>query len=223
MGRRCGMGHLRLPPAPPSSKNVTRESTKRLRAILVLKITQTHMEGILVVEPTVFGDERGFFLESYNEREFSRLGLPTHFVQDNHSGSRMGVLRGLHYQLHKPQGKLVRVLMGEVFDVAVDLRYSSPTFGHWYGLRLSSENRQMLWVPPGFGHGFLVLSDFAEISYKATELYAPAHERVLLWNDPALGIDWPLTGEPILSAKDKAGVPLAEAEVYEHVPVVATH
>ena len=181
------------------------------------------MEGLVVVEPDVFKDERGFFYESYNEREFSRLGLPTRFVQDNHSGSRKGVLRGLHYQIRQPQGKLVRVLLGEVFDVAVDLRYRSRTFGRWFGLRLSSANRQMLWVPPGFGHGFLVLSEFAEIAYKATELYAPAHERALLWNDPELGIDWPLTGEPILSAKDQNAVRLADAEVYEYVPAEATH
>lgn len=179
-----------------------------------MKISPTSLEGVLVVEPAAFEDERGFFLESYNEREFSRLGLPTHFVQDNHSGSRKGVLRGVHYQVQKPQGKLVRVLLGEVFDAVVDLRYDSLTFGRWFGLSLSSENRRMLWVPPGFGHGFLALSDFAEIAYKATEFYAPSHERTLLWNDPAIGIAWPLTGEPILSAKDKVGVPLAEAEVF---------
>jgi len=179
-----------------------------------LQLIQTSLKDVVILEPKVFGDERGFFLESYNEATFKALGLPTQFVQDNHSGSRKGVLRGLHYQLKQPQGKLVRALRGEIFDVAVDLRRDSTQFGQWFGTVLSSENRRMLWVPPGFGHGFLVLTEFAEVSYKATEFYAPAFERSLLWNDPAIGIDWPLDGEPTLSNKDKAGSLLADAETY---------
>ena len=162
----------------------------------------------------MFGDERGFFLEAYNEATFKGLGLPTRFVQDNHSGSRKGVLRGLHYQLKQPQGKLVRSLRGEIFDVAVDLRKDSAQFGRWFGVVLSAENRRMLWGPPGFGHGFLVLSEFAEVAYKATGFYAPALERSILWNDPAIGIEWPLDGEPVLSEKDRAGVLLVDAETY---------
>lgn len=179
-----------------------------------MQLIQTSLKDVVILEPKVFGDERGFFLESYNEATFKALGLPTQFVQDNHSGSRKGVLRGLHYQLKQPQGKLVRALRGEIFDVAVDLRRDSTQFGQWFGTVLSSENRRMLWVPPGFGHGFLVLTEFAEVSYKATEFYAPAFERSLLWNDPAIGIDWPLDGEPTLSNKDKAGSLLADAETY---------
>ena len=167
-----------------------------------------------MLEPEVFGDARGFFFEAYNEANFRSLGLPTRFVQDNQSGSTKGVLRGLHYQLKQPQGKLVRVLSGEIFDVAVDLRRGSPQFGQWFGLRLSAENRRMLWVPPGFAHGFLVTSEFAEVAYKASDFYAPEHERSLLWNDPVIGIEWPLEGDPTLSTKDAAGVPLAEAETY---------
>jgi dTDP-4-dehydrorhamnose 3,5-epimerase len=172
------------------------------------------LKDVVILEPKVFGDERGFFLEAYNEATFKALGLPTRFVQDNHSGSRKGVLRGLHYQLKQPQGKLVRALRGEIFDVAVDLRQDSAQFGQWSGLVLSAENRRMLWIPPGFGHGFLVLTEFAEVSYKATELYAPAFERTILWNDPAIGIDWPLDGEPTLSEKDRAGSLLADAGTY---------
>ena len=179
-----------------------------------LQLIPTTLKDVVILEPKVFGDERGFFLEAYNEATFSALGLPTRFVQDNHSGSRKGVLRGLHYQLKQPQGILVRALRGEIFDVAVDLRQDSAQFGQWFGLVLSAENRRMLWVPPGFGHGFLVLTEFAEVSYKATELYAPAFERSILWNDPAIGIDWPLGGEPTLSEKDKAGSLLVDAETY---------
>lgn len=179
-----------------------------------MRLIQTSLKDVVILEPKVFGDERGFFLESYNEATFEALGLPTRFVQDNHSGSRKGVLRGLHYQLKQPQGKLVRALRGEIFDVAVDLRRDSTQFGQWFGTVLSAENRRMLWVPPGFGHGFLVLTDFAEVAYKATEFYAPAFERSLLWNDPAIGIDWPLDGEPTLSDKDKAGSILADTETY---------
>jgi dTDP-4-dehydrorhamnose 3,5-epimerase len=181
---------------------------------VVLQLVPTPLKDVVILEPKVFGDERGFFLEAYNEAAFRALGLPTRFVQDNHSGSRRGVLRGLHYQLKPPQGKLVRVLRGEIFDVAVDLRQGSEQFGQWFGLVLSAENRRMLWIPPGFGHGFLVLTDFAEVAYKATQLYAPALERSILWNDPAIGVEWPLDGEPILSEKDQAGALLADAETY---------
>ena len=179
-----------------------------------MQVIPTSLRDVVIVEPKVFGDERGFFLEVYNRATFAELGLPTDFVQDNHSGSQKGVLRGLHYQIQQPQGKLVRVLRGAIFDVAVDLRRGSGQFGRWVGVELSAENKRQLWVPPGFAHGFLTLTDFAEVSYKVTQLYAPQHERSLLWNDPALGIAWPLEGEPTLSAKDKAGVPLAEAETY---------
>jgi dTDP-4-dehydrorhamnose 3,5-epimerase len=168
----------------------------------------------VIVEPKVFGDERGFFLEVYNQETFQKLGLPPRFVQDNHSGSQKSVLRGLHYQIQRPQGKLVRALRGSIFDVAVDLRRGSKQFGQWFGIELSAENKRQLWVPPGFAHGFLTLTDFAEVSYKVTELYAPQYERSLLWNDARLGIRWPFQGEPILSAKDKAGVPLEKAETY---------
>ncbi len=173
---------------------------------------------VVLLEPKLFGDERGFFYESWSERTFQQLGLPTRFVQDNHSRSLRGVLRGIHYQVHQPQAKLVRVLTGEVFDVAVDLRRSSPTFGRWVGAFLSETNHRQLWIPQGFGHAFLVLSDVAEFAYKTSEFYAPEHERTLLWNDPALAIEWPLhlirPGAPILSAKDAVGTRLAEAETY---------
>ena len=179
-----------------------------------MQLIPTTLKDVVVLEPKVFGDERGFFLESYNEKTFESLGLPTRFMQDNHSGSRKGVLRGLHYQLKQPQGKLVRALRGEIYDVAVDLRRDSAQFGKWFGLVLSAENKRQLWVPPGFAHGFLVLSDFAEVLYKATELYAPAFERSILWSDPAISIEWPLDGDPTLSEKDKAGSLLEDAETY---------
>ena len=185
-----------------------------------MQLIPTSLKDVVILEPKVFGDERGFFLEAYNEATFASLGLPTRFMQDNHSGSRKGVLRGLHYQLKQPQGKLVRALRGEIFDVAVDLRRDSPQFGEWFGLALSAENKRQLWVPPGFAHGFLVLSEFAEVSYKATQLYAPAFERSVLWNDPAIGIKWPLEGEPTLSDKDRAGVLLADAETYSSSAVL---
>ena len=175
----------------------------------------TAIPDVMLLEPKVFGDERGFFLESYNKRVFTELGLPTEYVQDNHSRSGHNVLRGLHYQLHKPQGKLIRVVRGAVYDVVVDLRRSSASFGKWLGFELSEENKRIAWIPAGFAHGFLVLSDFADFLYKATDFYAPEHERCVLWNDPAIGIAWPLGGlEPVLSAKDRVGKPLAEAEVY---------
>ena len=180
-----------------------------------MQATPTKLNDVFVLEPKIFGDERGFFFESYSDREFERLGLPTRFVQDNHSKSVKGVLRGIHYQLVNPQGKLVRVLQGEVFDVAVDLRRNSPQFGQWIGEHLSAENRKMLWIPPGFGHAFLVLSDTAEFAYKASEFYTPSAERTLMWNDPDVAIAWPLDGDPIVSAKDQAGHLLKDAEVYE--------
>ncbi len=179
-----------------------------------MKVMSTELSGVTVVEPRTFGDERGFFLESWNARDFEAAGLSATFVQDNHSGSRRGVLRGLHYQVEHAQGKLVRVAVGEVFDVVVDLRRSSPTFGRSIAMTLSAQNRRMLWVPPGFAHGFLTVSEHAEFLYKTTDYWYPEHERTLLWNDPALGITWPVSGAPILTAKDAAGTPLAAAEVY---------
>jgi len=180
-----------------------------------MKAIPTAIPEVLILEPAVFGDARGAFFESWNQRAFDALaGREVRFVQDNHSSSVRGVLRGLHYQLQNPQGKLVRVTEGEVFDVAVDLRRGAPTFGRWVGERLSADNRRMLWIPEGFAHGFLVLSERAQFLYKATDYYAPAHERTLLWNDPALGISWPLEGEPTLKPKDAAGAPLAQAETF---------
>ncbi|HEX4886077.1 MAG TPA: dTDP-4-dehydrorhamnose 3,5-epimerase [Casimicrobiaceae bacterium] len=180
-----------------------------------MQLLPADIPDVLVVEPTVFGDARGFFMESWNRRAFAQAGLDAQFVQDNHSLSRRGVLRGLHYQIREPQGKLVRVTSGEVFDVAVDLRRSSPTFGRSVGMRLSAQNRLMMWIPPGFAHGFLVLSEAADFLYKTTAYYHPEHDRSLRWDDPALGIDWPLDGiEPIVSAKDAAAPLLAQAEVY---------
>ena len=178
-----------------------------------MQIIATTIPDVLVLEPRVFGDERGFFLESWNQREFARLGLPTHFVQDNHSKSARGILRGLHYQTQQVQGKLVRVVAGEVFDVAVDMRRGSPTLGRWAGALLSAENRRMMWIPPGFAHGFYVTADSAEFIYKCTDFYAPEHEVSLRWDDPAIGIDWPLIDgkPPLLSVKDAAGLGFAEA------------
>jgi dTDP-4-dehydrorhamnose 3,5-epimerase len=181
-----------------------------------MRILPSALADVLVIEPQVFEDERGCFFESFNERRFAELtGLTPHFVQDNHSTSLRNVVRGLHYQVGCPQGKLVRVVAGAIFDVVVDLRRASPTFGHWNGIELSAENRRQLWIPPGFAHGFAVTSDSAECVYKTTGYWSPAHERTLLWNDPALGLAWPLSGAPILSAKDQAGVALAHAEAFE--------
>ena len=174
----------------------------------------TDIPDVFMIAPKVFGDERGFFMESYNRHTMAELGIELDFVQDNHSRSARGVLRGLHYQIQQPQGKLVRVVGGKVFDVAVDLRRFSPTFGRWVGMTLSAENKRMAWIPPGFAHGFYVLSEYAEFLYKTTDYYAPEHERSLLWNDPAIGVEWPLAGEPILSDKDRKGLPLSDAEVY---------
>ncbi len=180
-----------------------------------MKLAATALPEVVLVEPRVFGDDRGFFYESWNSRAFAEAGLETNFVQDNHSRSARGVLRGLHYQVQHAQGKLVRVVAGAAFDVAVDLRRSSPRFGQWVGVELSAANKRMLWVPPGFAHGFLALQDGTEFLYKCTDFYAPEHERALLWSDPAIGIEWPLEGlEPALSGKDAAGTPLAEAETY---------
>ena len=179
-----------------------------------MRVIATAIPDVRILEPRVFADERGYFLESWNARTFRAAGIDAEFVQDNHSRSRRGVLRGLHYQIRQPQGKLVRVVAGEVFDVVVDLRASSPTFARSVGVRLSADDNRMLWVPPGFAHGFLVLSEFADLLYKATDYWSPEHERVLLWNDPRLAIDWPIDGAPTLAAKDAAGTPLANAEVY---------
>jgi dTDP-4-dehydrorhamnose 3,5-epimerase len=177
----------------------------------------TTIPDIILITPQVFGDERGFFMETYQAQRFGAAGLPFIYVQDNHSGSQHGTLRGLHYQVRQAQGKIMRVIAGEIFDVAVDIRRWSPTFGKWVGMKLSAQNKSQLWIPPGFAHGFYVISDWAEVAYKATDYYAPEWERVLLWNDPALSISWPIhAGEqPILSEKDQLGKPLVEAEVYE--------
>jgi dTDP-4-dehydrorhamnose 3,5-epimerase len=180
----------------------------------IKKIT-TSLPEVFILEPRVFGDERGFFLESYNERVFAGLGIRERFVQDNHSRSAQNVLRGLHYQVKQTQGKLVRVVEGEVLDVAVDLRRSSSTFGKWEAVHLSGENKRMLWIPPGFAHGFCVISPSAHVLYKATGYYAPEYERTLAWNDPDLNIEWELTGEPLVSAKDQHGILLRHAECFE--------
>ncbi|APR06095.1 dTDP-4-dehydrorhamnose 3,5-epimerase [Thauera chlorobenzoica] len=181
-----------------------------------MKVTQTAIAEVLVLEPKVFGDSRGFFLESFNARAFrDATGVDAAFVQDNHSRSAKGVLRGLHYQIRQPQGKLVRVVNGRVFDVAVDLRRRSPSFGKWVGVELSADNHRQLWVPPGFAHGFVVLSDSADFLYKTTDYYAPEYERCLAWNDPAVGVGWPLEGAPQLSGKDAQGKALAEAETFD--------
>lgn len=181
-----------------------------------MNVIPTAIPDVKLIEPRVFGDHRGFFLESWNARTFADAGLELNFVQDNHSRSTQGILRGLHYQMVHPQGKLVRVTQGEVFDVAVDIRKGSPSFGQWVGVHLSAENHRMLWVPPGFAHGFLVLSETADFLYKCTDYYAPEHDRCIRWNDPDIGIDWPLEGidSPVLSAKDAAGAWLKDAEVY---------
>lgn len=182
---------------------------------MAINVTATALPDVKIIEPKVFGDERGFFYESFNARDFaSETGASAEFVQDNHSRSVRGVLRGLHYQIQHPQGKLVRVVSGEVFDVVVDIRRSSPSFGKWVGVYLSADNKRQLWVPPGFAHGFCVTSESAEFLYKTTDYWFPEFERSLLWNDPALGIEWPLDGPPQVAAKDAAGRPLAEAEVF---------
>jgi dTDP-4-dehydrorhamnose 3,5-epimerase len=181
-----------------------------------MQFSPTSIPDVIIVEPRVFGDQRGFFMETYQAERFAAAGIPDTYVQDNHSGSRQGALRGLHYQIRQPQGKLIRVIAGEVFDVAVDIRLSSPTFGQWEGIRLSADNKLQLWIPPGFAHGFLVISEWAEVMYKATDYYAPEWERALLWNDPDIGIKWPLGDDqlPVLSERDIQGKRLHEADLY---------
>ena len=183
-----------------------------------MNLVPTSIADVVIIEPKVFGDERGFFFESFNEKRFQEVvGVPAslHFVQDNHSKSAKNVLRGLHYQICQPQGKLVRVVAGDVFDVAVDIRRSSPTYGKWVGAVLSSENKRQMWVPAGFAHGFVVLSESAEFLYKTTDYWAPEYERSIAWNDPAIGIEWPISEAPVLSEKDRNAVLLADAEVYQ--------
>jgi dTDP-4-dehydrorhamnose 3,5-epimerase len=180
-----------------------------------MRVIEASIPGVLIIEPKVFGDERGFFYESFNEKVWQeKTGLTIRFVQDNHSRSGRNVLRGLHYQISQPQGKLVRVSAGEVFDVAVDIRKGSPTFGKWAGVRLSAENKRQLWVPEGFAHGFLVLSDVAEFLYKTTDYWAPEYERSIIWSDPDLSIEWPLEGEPILAGKDAEGKRFRDADAF---------
>ena len=181
-----------------------------------MQTVQTAISDLLIIEPKVFGDSRGFFFESFNQKRFEQLtGRTDNFVQDNHSRSAQNVLRGLHYQIRQPQGKLVRVVAGEVFDIAVDIRKSSPNFGKWVGINLSAENKRMIWIPEGFAHGFVVLSEYAEFLYKTTDYWAPEHERSILWNDPDLAIDWSLKGNiPLLSKKDQEGVPFRQAELF---------
>jgi len=180
-----------------------------------MNVTPLRIPDVLVLEPKVFGDDRGFFFESFNQKVFAQTtGVTSSFVQDNHSRSIQGVLRGLHYQIKQPQGKLVRAVSGEIFDVAVDVRKSSPTYGQWVCERLSAENKKQMWVPVGFAHGFLVISPTAEVLYKTTDYYAPEFERSIAWNDPTLSVTWPITGEPSLSAKDKQGASFAAAEVF---------
>ena len=181
-----------------------------------MNVIPTHIPDVLIIEPRIFGDDRGFFFESYNEKSFAeKTGISPKFVQDNHSLSTKNVLRGLHYQIKETQGKLVRVIAGEVLDIAVDIRRSSPTFGQWASCLLSAENKRQFWVPEGFAHGFVVLSDSAEFLYKTTNYYAPQYDRVILWNDPDLGVDWQLKGEPILSDKDKAGKRFKQADLFD--------
>ncbi len=184
-----------------------------------MKFTPQAIPDVVLIDPQVFGDDRGFFMETWRADEFAAVGIDLPFVQDNHSSSNKDILRGLHYQIKQPQGKLVRVISGEVFDVAVDIRKSSPTFGQWVGEVLSAENKRMFWVPPGFAHGFYVMSDYAEFVYKCTALYAPEHERCILWNDPDVGIKWPLAGDimPVLSGKDKDGFYLKDAEIFSRM------
>ncbi|MBC1240797.1 dTDP-4-dehydrorhamnose 3,5-epimerase [Nostoc sp. 2RC] len=181
-----------------------------------MSITHTKILEVMQIEPKVFADDRGFFFEAYNQQKFTQeTGVSANFVQDNHSFSKQNVLRGLHYQIQQPQGKLVRVIAGTIFDVAVDIRKSSPTFGKWVGYELSAENKRLLWIPIGFAHGFLVLSETAEVLYKTTDYYAPQGDRTILWNDPDIAIDWPLSAPPILSAKDEAGKSLKTAEIFD--------
>lgn len=182
-----------------------------------MQFRQTQIPDVIIIEPKVYEDERGFFIETYQSLRFAQAGIQASFVQDNHSGSRQGALRGLHYQIKHPQAKLIRVISGEIFDVAVDIRRGSPTFGRWVSANLSAENKRQMWIPVGFAHGFYVLSDWAELIYKASDYYAPESERTLLWNDPVLGIEWPLLDKkpPVLSAKDALGLPLSQIELFD--------
>jgi dTDP-4-dehydrorhamnose 3,5-epimerase len=186
-----------------------------LGMITQMRVVETPLAGVLLLEPRIFRDERGFFLESYNEKAMAEAGIREHFVQDNHSFSTRNVLRGLHYQVRHAQGKLIRVAQGQILDVAVDLRKRSATFGQWHGVVLSGENQLMVWIPPGFAHGFRVISDGAHVLYKATDFHHPESERTLAWNDPDVKIEWQLDGNPVLSAKDAAGTSLREAEFFE--------
>lgn len=179
-----------------------------------MKVIQTEIPDVVILDPIIYEDERGFFLESYNKRKLREVGIATEFVQDNHSRSVKNVLRGLHYQVRQPQGKLVRVISGEIFDVAVDIRKNSPSLGKWVGITLSTAHPRMLWIPEGFAHGFLVLSESAEVLYKTTDYYVPDAERTIIWNDPDIGIDWPIERDPILSVKDDAAIRLRDAEVF---------
>lgn len=207
-------------PAVEVARLVLRKEFQMGNAITGMQIIDTALEAVKILEPSVFGDDRGFFLESWNRQAFEKAGLPGHFVQDNHSRSSQGVLRGLHFQVKHPQGKLVRVTRGEVFDVAVDMRRSSPQFGQWVGVSLSESNKRQLWVPEGFAHGFYVVSESADFQYKCTDYYNPEFERSLIWNDPEIGIEWPIVAgtEPMLAPKDAAGLPLAECDEIEDVP-----
>jgi dTDP-4-dehydrorhamnose 3,5-epimerase len=182
-----------------------------------MEFKQTDIPGVIILKPQLFGDDRGFFMETFRADLFAEVGIAGPFVQDNHSGSQWNTIRGLHYQIHQAQGKLVRTLAGDIFDVAVDLRRSSPTLGRWVGTRLSAENKKQIWIPPGFAHGFYVVSEWAEVIYKSTDYYAPEWERILLWNDPTLGIGWPLLNglPPVLSKKDTQGMILSEAELFD--------
>jgi dTDP-4-dehydrorhamnose 3,5-epimerase len=182
-----------------------------------MQFTPTIIPDVILIEPKVFGDHRGFFLETYQTNRYSEAGIPQQFVQDNHAGSKQGTLRGLHYQIRFSQGKLIRVVAGEIFDVAVDVRRSSPTFGQWANGRLSAENKHQLWVPPGFAHGYYVISEWAEVEYKVTDLYVPEWERTILWNDPDIGVEWPILAgtQPLLSEKDLHGVRMQDAEVFD--------
>lgn len=180
-----------------------------------MKVIESEIPDVLIIEPNVFGDDRGFFFESYNKKQLSDIGISAEFIQDNHSRSEKNVLRGLHYQVQHPQEKLIRVVVGQVFDVAVDLRRKSPTFGRWVGAMLSAENKHQMWIPAGFAHGFYVTSEVAEVIYKCTDFYASQHERTIAWNDPDLAIAWPLNGAPTLSEKDRDGAPFRNAELFQ--------
>lgn len=183
-----------------------------------MQVIETELPGVLIIEPRVFGDDRGFFLETFSVGRYAECGINGPFVQDNWSYSRRGILRGMHYQIQQPQGKLVQVMSGEIFDVAVDMRRDSPAFGKWTGVTLSAENKRQLWVPPGFAHGFVVLSEEADFTYKCSDYYAPQHERCLMWNDPTVGIQWPYEDEPQLSEKDRAGLPFDQVECFDTTP-----